>query len=227
MRLRLRGYCVGVLLIYTITTSLPAVGRSEPTHPPKPHLPLALHNVRKSDLTTKRPNGERRHLNTWTEEEDEQEAFEPLGNMDGSQSRSRGGRPEHSRPRATMAPSSSDADPHKLMQRKEETSSSALPSNEDCSRGKVRHITKGKFYIIGQIEADIPNTGYQSDSAVSGKLLGLAPYLMATSRKNIHLASKPAAAVDEIGVILCYCGLLCTDNEDMWEGETCSSCVQT
>ena len=41
--------------------------------------------------------------------------------------------------------------------------------HEDCSKGKTERITPGKFYITGQLETN-PNVGYQSDSAVSGKL---------------------------------------------------------
>ncbi|KAE8282888.1 hypothetical protein D5F01_LYC18280 [Larimichthys crocea] len=43
------------------------------------------------------------------------------------------------------------------------------PPNEDCREGGIKPVIHGKFYIPGQLEANIPNVGYQADSAVPGQ----------------------------------------------------------
>lgn len=43
------------------------------------------------------------------------------------------------------------------------------PSNEACAKGQITPVTQGKFYIPGEPEADVPNVGYQADSADPGR----------------------------------------------------------
>ncbi|XP_035470119.2 uncharacterized protein LOC118288291 isoform X3 [Scophthalmus maximus] len=45
--------------------------------------------------------------------------------------------------------------------------SSSVPSEEDCVGGHVQLATKGKFYVVGQLQPNVPGAGYQSDSASS------------------------------------------------------------
>ncbi|XP_023272112.1 uncharacterized protein LOC111662472 isoform X3 [Seriola lalandi dorsalis] len=165
MHLKQKGHCVGVLLLYTITTiSSPSVGRREPPHTPQPSSHLDLYNVRNRDLTTASPSyapgpegRERQH-----------QVFAHLGNPDRAHTaETSGGKPEQK-----MA-SSSSGQRFKNHQKLKQTEEDWLDfSNEDCSEGKVEHIIKGNFYIIGQLKANIPNLGYQSDSAVSVQAQG-------------------------------------------------------
>lgn len=43
------------------------------------------------------------------------------------------------------------------------------PSNEACTKGQITPVTQGKFYIPGDPQANVPNIGYQADSADPGK----------------------------------------------------------
>lgn len=49
------------------------------------------------------------------------------------------------------------------------TFNASKPPDTECTEGKIQHVTHGKFTITGQLEANIPHLGYQSDSAVSGE----------------------------------------------------------
>lgn len=43
------------------------------------------------------------------------------------------------------------------------------PSNEACTKGQITPVTRGKFYITGEPEANVPNISYQADSVDPGK----------------------------------------------------------
>ncbi|XP_074552452.1 uncharacterized protein LOC141809361 [Halichoeres trimaculatus] len=49
------------------------------------------------------------------------------------------------------------------------TFTSSKPPDTDCTEGKIKHLFPGKFTITGQLEANSPHLGYQSDSAVSAQ----------------------------------------------------------
>ncbi|XP_061605917.1 uncharacterized protein LOC133466345 [Phyllopteryx taeniolatus] len=77
------------------------------------------------------------------------------------------------KPKHNMASSSETAqtfdkpcDEAKKMGR-EETSVSVKLTNEDCSSGQIQHVVYGKFFISGQLEANIPHLDRQSHSDVA------------------------------------------------------------
>lgn len=168
MHLKQKGYCFGVLLIYTITTiTLPTVYSSQPNY----HS--ALHNDRSSALRTaglthshpsSREDRERLHLDSRPGEERRNRPY--FHNRDGAQA-------ETGTLGSKMASTSTDKtfkNGYKLMPNEGGWMfTSRNPQNEDCSKGNIEHIIPGKFYITGQLETN-SNVGYQSDSAVSGKL---------------------------------------------------------
>ncbi|XP_034448948.1 uncharacterized protein LOC117766218 [Hippoglossus hippoglossus] len=45
--------------------------------------------------------------------------------------------------------------------------SSPPPPDEDCATAQIQHTAPGRFYIVGRLEANIPNAGYQADSAAA------------------------------------------------------------
>lgn len=185
MHLTQKGYCFGVLLIHAITTiTLPSAGWCEPAaHSSHPSF---LHHDRKSVLTTKglthpsnregrqrlqrdsRPGGEARNL----------PYFPNFQSRDGTQTKTSTGRPEQ-----TLEPKMASSSTEKRFKNRNKPKlseegwlyPSINPPNVDCGKGNIKHIIHGKFYITGQLEANIPNVGYQSDSAVSGKMLEVFP----------------------------------------------------
>ncbi len=174
MHLKQKGHCFGVLLIYTITTiTLPSVGWCEPAV----HSSLLLLRDRSSVLTTKglthpsnregtkrphldsRPGGGSRNL----------PYFHTFQSRDGTQTKASKGRPEQ-----TVEPnmaSTSTGKHFKNRNKPKRMSPSLNPPNEGCRKGNIKLVTHGKFYIIGQLEANIPKAGYQADSAGSGEML--------------------------------------------------------
>lgn len=184
MHLKQKGHCFGVFLLYTTTIiTLPSVGYSS-----QPDSHLALTDDRNRVLTTRGgrahpPNrgGKRRlHLDSPQGEESRRLLHSDyLDDRDGTPTETSGGRPER-----TLTPSmaSSTRTDRGLKNRVKLRQSegkwmyiSPNPSNEACSKGKITPVTQGKFYIPGQLEANIPNVGYQADSAVLGKLAWLLP----------------------------------------------------
>ncbi|XP_040918239.1 uncharacterized protein LOC121198293 [Toxotes jaculatrix] len=180
MHLKQKGHCFGVLLIYTITTTaLFSVGWCEPNHSPQPDSHAALHNVRNSVLTTEgllypssREDGKRQRLDSRQGEPESTSlpVFYHLESRDGTRTKSSAGRPEQ-RIGPRMATPSSDKSLKNHRKPKqtngEWTYSSPVSSKEDCSKGEIKNVIHGKFYIIGQLEPNIANVGYQSDSSVS------------------------------------------------------------
>ncbi|XP_018523228.1 uncharacterized protein LOC108877618 isoform X2 [Lates calcarifer] len=180
MHLKQNGYCFGVLLTYTITIiTLPSVSWCEPFYSSQPNSHLAPRHVTDSVLTTKglaypfsREDSKQQHLDSKQGQLESRNlpVFDHLENGDGTQAKTFGGRPEQ-RLRPRMASSSNDEslkNRHKLKQTEGEWMySSRKSSNEDCSKGKMKHVIHGKFYIVGQLEPNTPKVDYQSDSAVS------------------------------------------------------------
>ncbi|XP_073349770.1 uncharacterized protein [Pagrus major] len=177
MHLKQKGYCFGVLLIYTITTiTLPSVGWCEPISPSKPSSHLALHNERSSVLTTRgltrlsERGGGRKRLQLDSRQGGESGLRPHLDNREGTQTKTSGGRPAR-----TLGPkmaSSSSSNSFKNRDKPKETKGERMftspnPTKDVCSGGKIKPVIHGKFYIPGELAANVPNVGYQSDSAVS------------------------------------------------------------
>ncbi len=104
-----------------------------------------------------------------------------LENRDGTQTY---GRTPEQTPKNNMASSSATPDhgyvhaPDKRFKNRDKPKrtkggwmyTSLNPPDEDCSKGEIKPVIPGKFYITGQLKTNTPNMGYQSDAAVSGKL---------------------------------------------------------
>lgn len=187
MHLKQKGHCFGVFLLYTTTIiTLPSVGWCEPTiYYSQPGSHLALTNDRNRVLTTRGdrghpPNrGGKRRLHLDSPQGEGSRSLLHSDYLDGTPTETSGGRPER-----TLKPSiaSSTRTDRGLKNRVKLRQSegkwmyiSPNPSNEACSKGKITSVTQGKFYIPGRLEANIPNVGYQADSAVLGKLAWLFP----------------------------------------------------
>ena len=183
MHLNQNGYYFGVLLIYTITTiTLPSVGRCEPTSPSKPSSHLAQHNER-SVLATRGltrisdRGGDRQRPQLDSIQRGESgplPRFQHFENREGTRRKNPGGRPARTlSPKMSSLSSSSTSfkNRDKLKEGKGERMFTLTnPQEHVCSEGKSKPVIHGKFYIPGELAANIPNAGYQSDSAVSGKL---------------------------------------------------------
>ncbi|XP_043956506.1 uncharacterized protein LOC122822134 isoform X1 [Gambusia affinis] len=166
MYLKLKAYCLGVPLLYTLSTiNLSSLVRCEHTaHSFQPTSRSAPHNVRSGVLTTRVPSDpsasaaghlahfsgpRRQNLEDWTTTK-----LPGLGSKRGIG--------------AKMASSSSLAHRYKRWQTEGErllTFHEVLDGN--CSRGTIRRIVSGKFYIAGQLEANPRHGGRQSDSAAT------------------------------------------------------------
>ncbi|XP_051244266.1 uncharacterized protein LOC127356523 isoform X3 [Dicentrarchus labrax] len=164
MHLKQNGYCVGVLLIYSITTiTLPPVGRCERTvQSSQPNSHVALHHDRNRVLTTGGPAGRSNREGTEQRQSRNLLYLHYLENRDGTQTKTSGGRPEQ-----TLKPRMASTDPEQTEGERMYTSFN--PPNEHCSDGEMAPVVHGKFYIKGQLEANTRNVGYQSDAVVSGQ----------------------------------------------------------
>ncbi|CAB1432123.1 unnamed protein product [Pleuronectes platessa] len=60
-------------------------------------------------------------------------------------------------------------------------SSSPRAPDEDCATAEIHRSAPGRFYIVGQLEANIPSAGYQSDSAAAA---GTCSKLRETRRRS-------------------------------------------
>ncbi|XP_023204266.1 uncharacterized protein LOC111611566 isoform X1 [Xiphophorus maculatus] len=168
MYLKLKAYCLGVPLLYTLSTiNLSSLVRCEHTaHSFQPTSRSAPHNVRSGVLTTRVPSdpsttaaayfsGPRRQNlegGGWTTTK-----LPGLGSKRGIG--------------AKMASSSSLAPRYKRWQTEGGrlfTSHEVLGGN--CSRGTIRRVVPGDFYITGQLEANPRHGGHQSDSAATGQI---------------------------------------------------------
>jgi len=152
MHLKHTGRCVGVLLVFAVTTiTLPPGGRCWSAGQTSRPSPALLHEGA-GDFTTgvlglsdAEPRGlpSSRHY---------------LDNGHGAEAETSATTPD-----PTMASGSRD---RRLETRNKPKRSE--PPNEDCGIGRVEHLTPGKFYITGRLETT-PNVGYQADSAATGK----------------------------------------------------------
>ncbi|XP_060883012.1 uncharacterized protein LOC132954475 [Labrus mixtus] len=154
MHLKQTGYCVGFLLVYTFITMISLTGGRCAAHFSQPQSHLAFHDDESNDLTAR---GLRKLLSFNSRQKEEK-------NRDVTET-------ESARRRRTFKPTMSNKSSRKrdTVQRTEGRwrFSSSEPPHEGCSEGNIQTTTRGKFTITGQLEANIPNTGYQSDSAVS------------------------------------------------------------
>lgn len=179
MYLKLKAYCLGVPLLYTLSTiNLSSLVRCEHTaHSFQPTSRSAPHNVRSGVLTTRVPSdpsttaaghlayfsGPRRQNlegGSWTTTK-----LPGLGSKRGIG--------------AKMASSSSLAPRYKRGQTEGErlfTSHEVLDGN--CSRGTIRRVVPGNFYVTGQLEANPRHGGHQSDSAATGETPGFCYYML-------------------------------------------------
>ncbi|KAA8584821.1 hypothetical protein FQN60_003515 [Etheostoma spectabile] len=172
MRLKQKGYCFGVLLIFTVTTiHLPSAGSSQP------HSRLVHSNDKSSVLTTRglphssnRESRKRPHSDSKPGEGSRNPPyFHVSEHRYGTQTETSGG------PKHTLKPKMASTLTDKSFRNSEKakrsdgewTFFSPNPPNEECSKGEIEHVIPGKFYIPGQLETNL-NMGYQADSAVSG-----------------------------------------------------------
>nr|XP_020480603.1 uncharacterized protein LOC109974640 isoform X2 [Monopterus albus] len=149
------GVCFSVLFISTITMmTVPSVGRCESTaRSPQPEPPEAAHHVRSSLLRRRREAREGRQPGPRRGEES---GNPPLSEDEHIQTETTGTRPER-RPRPRMG--------HKPRKTEGESMFSSLSlSNQNCSVGKIRSITRGEFYITGHDEASASNVSPQPSS---------------------------------------------------------------
>ncbi|XP_027141205.1 uncharacterized protein LOC104934371 isoform X2 [Larimichthys crocea] len=158
MHLKLKGYCV--LLIYTITTiTLPSV------YPTQTSSHVGNRVLTARGLT--HPRRQRLQLG-------QRQAAEPGGNLPYLENRDRA-RIKTSAEKPGLGPRMvSTAKNFTNRDRPKETRGELMytnpnPPNEDCREGRIKPVVHGKFYIPGQLEANIPNVGYQADSAVPGQ----------------------------------------------------------
>ncbi|XP_038550535.1 uncharacterized protein LOC119884114 isoform X3 [Micropterus salmoides] len=164
MHFKQKGYRVGVLLlIYSITAiTLLSVGWCEPD--------VYIHNDRSSVLTTRglstqpsnRQGGQWLHLDSRQGEESRSLPYlrDFAENRDGTQSKTPGGGAEQ-----TLKPTM--ASDQNRKKRKQTEGKWMDPPNKDCSKGEMKPVIHGEFYIIGQLEIRIPDVGDQSYSAES------------------------------------------------------------
>lgn len=170
MHLKLKGYCV--LLIYTITTiTLPSV------YPTQTSSHVGNRVLTARGLT--HPRRQRLQLG-------QRQAAEPGGNLPYLENRDRA-RIKTSAEKPGLGPRMvSTAKNFTNRDRLKETRGELMytilnPPNEDCREGGIKPVIHGKFYIPGQLEANIPNVGYQADSAVPGKATWVIPLLQTTN----------------------------------------------
>ncbi|XP_044038286.1 uncharacterized protein LOC122869389 isoform X2 [Siniperca chuatsi] len=186
MHLKQKGYCFGVLLLYTITTiTLPSVSWCEPNlYYSRPNSHLTRHNDRNGVLKTKvlltHPfiREARRRLHLDSRQGGESRGLPHLHNLesrDGTQTETSGGKPEQAL-KPTMASTSTDKrvkNRNKQNQTEGEWMYTSLnPSNEDCSKGEIKQVIYGEVYVTTHFETHAPNVGYLSDSAVSVQARG-------------------------------------------------------
>lgn len=180
MHLKLKGYGLSVLHIYTITTiALLSVGWCEPTvYPSQTSSHLAPRNDRRG-LSHPPDRGDGLHLHSRPGEESRNlPHFHYMENRDGTRTQTSERRPERPlRPRMVSASTDKSfknrGKPKQTEQERMDTS--LYPPKEDCSKGDTRPVIRGKLFITGHLETNAPSMGYQSDSAVSGKLPGILP----------------------------------------------------
>lgn len=178
MCLKENVYRFGVFLIYTVTLiTLPSVSWCEPSpHPAEPNSQLDPRYVRNRGVTTKslrhpsrREGGKGQHLDPG--QADEEWANLPVfyqleKNRDGAQTKPpAGGRPE---PRlwTRRAPSVRDK---RFKNRHKQTEEDWWFYSLHCSEGKIQQVIYGKFYVVGQLEPNVPSVGPQSGSAAPGE----------------------------------------------------------
>ncbi|XP_065820494.1 uncharacterized protein [Labrus bergylta] len=154
MHLKQTGYCVGFFLVYTFITMISLTGGRCAAHFSQPPSHLAFHDDESNDLTTRGL----RKLQSFNSRQKEQK------NRNVTET-------ESSRRRRTFKPIMTNKRSRKrdTVQQTEGRWRFSLsePPQEGCSEGNIQTTTRGKFTITGQLEANSPNTGYQSDSAVS------------------------------------------------------------
>ncbi|XP_014907710.1 uncharacterized protein LOC106959568 isoform X3 [Poecilia latipinna] len=168
MYLKLKGYCLGVPLLYTLSTiNLSSLVRCELTaHSLQPTSRSAPHNVGSGVLTTRVPGDPStraaRHLAYFSgpRRQNLEDDDRTTTRLPGPGSKRGIG--------AKMASSSSLAPRYKRSQTEGErpfTSHEVLDGS--CSRGTIRRVVPGKFYVTGQLEANPRHGGYRSDSAAT------------------------------------------------------------
>lgn len=143
MYLKQRAHCFGVLLVYTITTI--TLYQSTAAH-------SALHDDRTSALNPSSSTEPIRRYQTQTEN---QTTDPPRGESE-------------------QSPEPGMGSPLKSSYKRRHTEGELLFTSlnrpgGNCSKGFIRHVVPGKFYIPGQIKTNLPHLGYQSDSLGLGK----------------------------------------------------------
>ncbi|XP_036004592.1 uncharacterized protein LOC105938053 isoform X2 [Fundulus heteroclitus] len=173
MHLKLKAYCFGVPLFYTILTiSLSSLGWCDPTaHSPQPTSHSAPSNVRSSVIATATVPAD-----PFTSAHRRRSRFSGawpgnLGKGDLTTTKFFGtGSEQVMGPR--VASSSGVTPRYKRSQSERERPSTSLkPPGENCSRGTIRLVVPGKFYVTGQLEAKHRHGGYLSDSAATDQTL--------------------------------------------------------
>ncbi|MED6252886.1 hypothetical protein ATANTOWER_018772 [Ataeniobius toweri] len=170
MHLKLKAYCFGVPLLYTLLTiSLFSLDCCEPFLPAHSFQPTSSsdpYNVRSSVLTTRVPsNPSISAVTRWSYLSGSRS--EKLANGDRTKTKP----PETESELGTegrMASSSSLTPRYKRRQTGGERLfiSHKLPDG-NCSRGTIRHVVPGKFYITGQLETNHQHGAYQLNSAAT------------------------------------------------------------
>ncbi|XP_034750294.1 uncharacterized protein LOC117958136 [Etheostoma cragini] len=172
MRLKQKGYCFGVLLLFTITTiHVTSAGSSQP------NSRLVLSHARSSVLTTRglthssnRESRKRPHSDSKPGQDSRNPPyFQVSEHRYGTQTEPSGG------PKHTLKPKMASTLTEKSIQNSDKAKQSEVEwmfsslhtPNEECRKGEIEHVIPGKFYIPGQLETNL-NVGYQADSAVSG-----------------------------------------------------------
>lgn len=57
------------------------------------------------------------------------------------------------------------------------TESSSLSNNKECRQGTFQSLVRGHFYTSGYLDTSVPNHGYQSNLAISGKPVNFFVFL--------------------------------------------------
>ncbi|XP_041634284.1 uncharacterized protein LOC121503791 [Cheilinus undulatus] len=163
MNLKQRGYCVGFLLIYTITTIILPTGSRCAVHLPRPDSSLASHHDTDSFLKTK---SLRKLLNF--DSRLKESLVDPKNALIRDRAKTESSKAMSELPFKSKTAQTLTNKSFRNRNKAEKKIGKWMDSpNEDCNEGKIQHIIRGKFTITGQLTTNIPTVGYQSDSALS------------------------------------------------------------
>lgn len=183
MHFKQKGNCLSLLL--TITLSLPSAGRCEPAgYSPLSGSHLALPDNRNRVLTSRGglAHSSKRGVKKRLPLDSRQGAgsvsllyFDYSEDRDGTRTPVSNGRPQQSlKSRMASTTAADKGFNNRVKPRQTEEGRvyvSPSPASEACSRGEMTALSRGSFYVTGQVDVNVANVGYQADSAATGTLV--------------------------------------------------------